>query len=131
MQDRPSVDELLEAVAGFLRDDVMANTTGRINFHARVAGNVLDILRRELALREEHLNREWAGLNDVIGAEEAPASLDALQARLLQRNTDLAERIRSDGFGDDPAMREALFAHLRRTLKDKLAVSNPALAAQG
>lgn len=49
MQDRPTIDELLEAVAGFLSDDVMPNTQGRLSFHARVAGNVLQMLRRELA----------------------------------------------------------------------------------
>ena len=61
MQDRPTVDELLDAVAGVLHGDVMSNTTGRVNFHARVAGNVLQMLRREL--------REMEG--QLIGHQEA------------------------------------------------------------
>ncbi|MBA4179081.1 MAG: hypothetical protein C0506_00690 [Anaerolinea sp.] len=128
MQDRPTVDELLEAVAGFLRDDVMTNTTGRINFHARVSSNVLEMMRRELNHREEHLGREWAGLDGLLGLESAPASFDALQARLLERNRDLAGRIK-DGFADDADVRGRLLAHLRTTVHDKLVVSNPALAA--
>ena len=123
------MDELLEAVAGFLRDDVMTNTTGRINFHARVSGNVLEMMRRELQHREEHLGREWAGLDGLSGAESAPASFDALQARLLERNRDLAERIK-DGFADGPGIRARVLAHLRTTIHDKLVVSNPALAAE-
>ena len=127
MQDRPTVDELLEAVSGFLRDDVMPNTTGRINFHARVAGNVLEMVRRELRHNEEHLQREWTGLNSLLASEQAPAGLDALRARLLERNRELAERIRQ-GFADDAAQRAKLLAHLRMTIHDKLVVSNPGLA---
>ncbi|MES4792265.1 MAG: hypothetical protein C4321_04125 [Chloroflexota bacterium] len=69
MQDRPTYDELLEAVAGFLRDDVMPNTQGRLSFHARVAMNVVEMLRRELATMEEHLAREWDGLDHLLGVE--------------------------------------------------------------
>lgn len=129
MQDRPTIDELLEAVAGFLRDDVMPSTSGRVNFHARVSSNVLEMMRRELKHREEHLAREWAGLNGVVSDEAVPASLDEMQARLLERNRDLAERIR-DGFAGQGEVRARLVAHLRTTIHDKLVVSNPALAEQ-
>lgn len=49
LHGRPTVRELLEAVRGYLTDDVMANTTGRLSFHARVAANVVAIIERELA----------------------------------------------------------------------------------
>ena len=130
MQDRPNVDELLEAVAGFLHGDVMANTTGRINFHARVAGNVIEMLRRELSLEEGHLAHEWAGLDGLLGGVPRPASLSEQRAALTARNDDLASRIRAGEF-DDGAPRSALLAHLRATMRDKLAVSNPGLVAQG
>lgn len=60
--DRPSVDELLSASAGFLREDVVPdNVSDRVRFHARVAANALTIARRELRigdrLRREHLQR--------------------------------------------------------------------------
>lgn len=47
---RPTAAELVEAVRGFLADDVMAATDGRVQFHARVAVRVLDTVLRELAL---------------------------------------------------------------------------------
>lgn len=129
MQDRPSVDELLEAVAGFLHDDVLPNTTGRLSFHARVAGNVLQMLRRELALEEEHLAREWAGLDGLLGPAQRPGSLTDSREQLIERNRALATAIQ-DGRADDDPFRTAVFMHLRAVLRDKLAVSNPGLLAQ-
>lgn len=130
MQDRPGVDELLEAVAGFLQDDVMPNTSGRLSFHARVAGNVIQMLRRELALEEVHLAREWEGLDAVVGPQPRPASLVETRTALIGRNEDLAQRIRG-GEADEPAFRKKLLAHLRTMMHDKLEVSNPGLLAQG
>ncbi len=43
--------ELVEAVGEFLRGDVMADTVGRVSFHARVAANALAIVGRELAAK--------------------------------------------------------------------------------
>lgn len=47
---RPTSAELVEALEEFLRGDVMAATTDRVNFHARVAANVAAMVRRELEL---------------------------------------------------------------------------------
>jgi Domain of unknown function (DUF6285) len=46
---RPTAAELVAAVADFLDNDVRAATEGQINFHARVAANVLRIVERELS----------------------------------------------------------------------------------
>jgi len=130
MQDRPNVDELLAAVAGFLQDDVMPNTTGRLSFHARVAGNVIQMLRRELSSEEDHLEREWKGLDSLVGAQPRPASLAESRVALTARNDELSKRIREGG-ADDDAFQARLLAHLRETMRDKLAVSNPGLLAEG
>ncbi len=45
---RPTAAELVAAVADFLETDVRESTTGRVNFHARVAANALRIVEREL-----------------------------------------------------------------------------------
>jgi aminoglycoside phosphotransferase (APT) family kinase protein len=47
---RPTASELLDAVRGFLTDQVMPATGGQLAFHARVAANVLGIVARELEL---------------------------------------------------------------------------------
>ena len=50
MQDRPTAVELLTAVREFLERDVMGAVAGRVQFHTRVAINVLDTVSRELEL---------------------------------------------------------------------------------
>lgn len=128
MQDRPSLDELLEAVAGYLRNDVMVNTTGRTNFHGRVAMNAVEMLRREISTMEDHLAREWDGLDHILGVSPMPPHLAAVRGAIAERNRDLSERIRK-GDADDGEWRAAVMAHLRKVIHDKLTVSNPALAA--
>lgn len=129
MQDRPTIDELLEAVAGYLRDDVMPNTQGRLNFHARVSMNVLEMLRRELRTQEEHLAREWDGLDHLLGVEPMPPGLAATREALQRRNEALCARIRA-GEADAGPWRLGVLQHLRRVTLDKLEVSNPALAEE-
>ena len=48
MQGRPTAAELLAAVADFLESDVRRAIDGQVNFHARVAANVLRMVEREL-----------------------------------------------------------------------------------
>lgn len=129
MQDRPTYDELLEAVAGYLRDDVMPNTQGRLSFHARVAMNVVEMLRRELATMEEHLAREWDGLDHLLGVEPMPPRLSNVREALERRNEALCDRIRK-GEADEGPWRLAVLGHLRTVTLDKLAVSNSALAEE-
>jgi ketosteroid isomerase-like protein len=49
MHGRPTAAELVAAVADFVDKDVRGATDGQVNFHARVAANVLRIVERELA----------------------------------------------------------------------------------
>jgi Domain of unknown function (DUF6285) len=48
LHGRPTAAELVAAVAEFLETDVRDSTAGQVNFHARVAANVLRIVEREL-----------------------------------------------------------------------------------
>jgi len=64
LHGRPTARELVDAVRGFLTEDVMASTTGRLSFHARVAANMLGIVERELAQAPSTWNGEddWPSL---------------------------------------------------------------------
>jgi len=53
MQDRPTSSELIEAVQHFLETDVVPALDGPKKFHARVAANVLGIVRRELQAEDD------------------------------------------------------------------------------
>src|ERR1700710_276850 len=67
-QDRPTAAELVTAVREFLERDVMAATEGRVQFHTRVAVNVLNTVARELELGDGFAEGERAR----AGAATAP-----------------------------------------------------------
>jgi len=125
VQDRPTYRELLEAVQHFLEADVVPALDGPKKFHARVAANVLAIVRRELDAEDAQLRREWQGLEVLLGdAETLPAERDAARRRLGERGETLCARIRN-GDADSGPWRAAVLAHVRQTVIDKLAVANP------
>lgn len=128
MQDRPTVAELLEAVRGFLEQDVIEALEGTKKFHARVAANVLAIALRELEMEPSQLAAEWRRLAGLLGAADAPTDLAALREAVRARTEALCVRIRA-GDADSGPQRDAIVAHVRATVREKLAVVNPKLLA--
>lgn len=124
MQDHPTYHELLEAVQHFIETDVIPVLDGPKKFHARVAANVLAIVRRELETEDDQLRAEWAGLDDILEVESPPAGRVELRKRLHQRAEHLCDRIRG-GEADSGAWRAAVLAHVRQTVVAKLQVANP------
>jgi len=59
---RPTAAELVAAVADFLDNDVRSSTEGQVNFHARVAANVLRIVERELTDDSAAVGRPYSQL---------------------------------------------------------------------
>ncbi len=110
--DMPRAEELLKSVRDFLREDVMAGTSGRTQFLARVAGNSLDIVDRELALGPDHRAGEQARLEALLGRS---ASLGELRWALVEALRDGSQEL------DDPA----LTAHLRATVVNQIAIDQP------
>jgi aminoglycoside phosphotransferase (APT) family kinase protein len=103
LHGRPSAAELADAVALFLRSEVMTATTDRLNFLSRVAANAVDIVARELRygswLEERHRARLAAlgvadtaalaaGIRDgvVSGPEASAAVRDMVTDRLFVAN---------------------------------------------
>ena len=126
MQDRPTYDELLEAIETFLDKEIVPNVPGSRGFHARVAANALRIVRRELDQREGQLVAEWLGLDELLGPAVRPATVAGLANALHQRNRQLADRIH-DGGADDGPFAASVRDHVTRTIADKLRVSDPGL----
>ena len=115
MYDQPTAAELIDAVAVFLRDEVSPTLDGRLAFHARVAVNVLEMVKRELALGEAARAGDAARLKALLGAD---APLDELEAGLCEAIASGAQ---------DPADPQ-LIAHLWATILDTLAVDQPGYA---
>jgi hypothetical protein len=120
MQDRPTKDELLAALERFLDEQVVVKTQGALSFNGRVAANVVRMLRREIEQEDAALEREWAGLDALLGSEERPETRAAMRKALSARNEALCERIR-----DDAINTARVAAHMRQTVQDKLLVTNP------
>ncbi|WP_235892641.1 DUF6285 domain-containing protein [Mycolicibacterium hodleri] len=69
---RPSAAELVAAVAEFLETDVKNETTGAVNFHVRVAANVLRTVERELL--------DDGAAPDLLGFDDERALAAAIRA---------------------------------------------------
>lgn len=96
---RPTAAELVAAVAEFLETDVKAGTSGPVNFHARVAANVLRTVERELL--------------DDRAAPELLGFADEAELAAAIRRGDLDDR------------EDELLPALRRIVVHRLAVSHP------
>jgi len=112
MREQPRAAELIDAVSEFITRDLAPTLTGRLAFHARVAANVLAIIRRELLQGPDADRADAARLAALLGHEGDPAAL----------TDELCRRI-ADGqiAPDDPALIE----HLWATTLDTLAVDQP------
>ena len=126
MQDRPTAVELLTAVREFLELEIVPTLEGRRRFHGLVAANVLAIVARELAGEETALVAEWRRLRNLLGIDETlpPGRLDGLRAAVRELTQRLCERIRA-GDADQGAFADAVHAHVRMTVVEKLRIANP------
>lgn len=116
MHPPPSRLELLEIVAEFLRKDLLTKLEGATAFHTLVAANVLDIVRRELALTPGAEAAERARLECLL---DTTGPLETL-------NDALCLAIREGRIGPDTP---GLWDHLWATTLDTLAVDQPGYAA--
>ncbi|MDH4148691.1 MAG: phosphotransferase family protein, partial [Acidimicrobiia bacterium] len=117
--EMPRVDELLVSVRDFLHGDVMAATEGRTNFLARVAGNSLDIVLRDLHIGPELRAREAARLRQLLGDEgDVRDDLDTLRWRLVHELRD----------GTMALDRAGLVEYLREAVVNQVAIDQPRYA---
>lgn len=112
MREQPPAPDLLAAVAEFLRSEAVPALSGRLAFHARVAANVLDIVRREIELGPTADADARRRLSALLGLDGEPADL----------NAELCRRIAAGEIaGDDPR----LLDHLWADTLDAVAIDQP------
>ncbi len=117
MQDRPSAEKLLAAARAFLTETAMPQLSGHAAFHARVAGNVLDLLARELKLAPGFNKAEQARLESLLDVKGLSESGD-----LVTLNRKLCDKIAA---GEMDLSDEALKTHLIKVTMGKLAIDQP------
>ena len=116
MQDEPTPEELIRAVADFLRHELAPGISGHSAFKLRVSINALDLVTRQLALAQGSDAAEAARLARLLGEEGTLGELNRM----------LADRIAN---GEADLQTPGLAAHLWQTTMDKLAVDQPNYAS--
>jgi len=112
MQDEPTPEELIKAVADFLRDEIAPEIKGHNAFKLRVGINALDLVTRQLALAQASDAAETARLSRLLG----------MQGSLMELNRALSDRI---ALGEAGLQTPGLSEHLWQTTLAKLAVDQP------
>ncbi len=129
MHNTPTPDELLDVVARYLTEVAMPLLPPAAAFHARVAANALNVVRRQIALEPRQSQAERERL-EALGLRGAPAAdttgADEGAQDLARRNRELAEAIAQGRI--DPAD-PALLAHLWQTTMERLSVDQPQYAS--
>jgi Domain of unknown function (DUF6285) len=92
LHGRPTAAELVAAVAEFLEQDVRAATEGQVNFHARVAANVLRTVERELL--DSSAADVAAAVRDLGYADEAHLAEGIRAGELDGRSAELLPALR-------------------------------------
>ncbi len=113
--NRPTSAELLEAVGGFLKTEVLPQLSGNHKYHLQVALNALAILGREMASAAQFDQAERTRLSALL---KAAGTLEELNRMLCLKIRDRELSYR------DPR----LLDHLMHTAVAKLAIDNPKYA---
>ena len=116
MQDEPNPEELIKAVADFLRNDIAPQISGHQAFKLRVSINALDLVARQLELQQGSDAAESARLSQILGR----------QGSLRELNKLLADGIAK---GELDLQTPGLARHLWQTTMEKLAVDQPNYAS--
>lgn len=116
MLDVPTPVEILEVVAAMIRDDFIPKLPPDAVFHARVAANAIDLVRRQLENAEVLEAASLERLQALLGRQGPAAILEQ----------DLCERIRRGELGvDSPGLLE----HLMADTLAKMSIDQPSYAS--
>ena len=108
----PEAPTLLIAAVKYLEKELMPTLSGYHRFQTRVTVNVLNIVQRELEMRETFESAERDRLAAIVGHQGPAEALDE----------ELCDLIRNDRIDlNDPELR----THLKQSLADALAINNP------
>jgi Domain of unknown function (DUF6285) len=105
LHGRPTAAELLDAVVGFLREDLMPVLESALRHQVRIAAHAVEVVRREVEL----------------APEQNAAHFERLRGLGFDSDAALAAAIRDGAVPDSPLLRRALTDDTR----DRLRVANP------
>ncbi len=111
--DRPSAEEILQAIDQFLLEKVAPQLEPHSRFHLKVTSNLLRLLQREFKQRDSLNLAELQRLQKLLNSDDQD---------LAALNQELCDAIRTGTLGLD---HELLKSHLKATARSKLEIDNP------
>lgn len=96
LHDVPSARELIESVREWLDRDVLAATSGRVQFHTRVAINVLAMVERELELGPDQAREHDQRLRNLGMESDAELAEAIRDGRVDDRLSEVVDSVRAD-----------------------------------
>jgi len=126
MKDYPPADELLEAVAAFLDDEVKPLLKGGQRFKSIVAANACRVVAREAAGKTALVEEQRRGLSELLDKDgELPAAVPRDDSSADELGRELCAAI-AEGAYDQGRSREQLLAWLRDDVEARLRINDPA-----
>lgn len=122
MRNQPDARELLGIARETFIARILPVLPEDLRYTALMIANAMAIARREIDAGDESARAELQRLRALL-SEDAPPIADRPMATILaEYNRLLAREIRAGRYDNDNS---AVLAHLRLTVEDRLAVSNP------
>lgn len=124
MQYKPSNQDLLEAIAEFLRKDILnlVKENEELSYKTLISWNMLNVVIRDLEREEEKLIQEIERLSDLLNIPlEIPLTLKEKKQYTIELNRKLCEIIKTQKIHKD----HPIWDHVKKTLIDNLSISNP------
>ncbi len=126
MQDKPSANVLLEAIADFLIEEILPITKDKnlLSYKTLISWNMLEIISRELKYGEKFLTAELERLSSYLNKEDNFLTKTYQEKLELAKlwNKELSERIQEKKVFN-PELPEWNLVKL--TLREKLEIANP------
>jgi hypothetical protein len=126
MQDRPSANILLEAIADFLIKEILPITKDNdlLSYKTLVSWNMLEIISRELKYGEKFLTAELERLSSYLNKEDNFLTKTYQEKLELAKlwNKELSEKIREKKIFNPHSVEWNL---VKLTLREKLEIANP------
>jgi Domain of unknown function (DUF6285) len=126
MLDSPTPVEILEVVAAMIRDQLVPQLAPDAVFHARVAANAIDLVRRQLQTGDALEAASLVRLQQLLGQQLLGPQLLGHQSDAAALERELCERIRSGSLTTDSP---GLIDHLMACTLAKMSIDQPSYAS--
>ncbi|TGK29453.1 hypothetical protein EHQ12_17460 [Leptospira gomenensis] len=125
MQDKPTSNDLLEAIQDFLIKEVLPQFKDKdlLAYKTLVSWNMLGVVSREIRSEEGLLEGELGRLSSLLKKEDdIPSTLNGKKTLVSRWNLELRDRIRKEKLSFE---NRDYWNHVKETVREKVEVTNP------